>query len=369
MPLLSAHGGPVTTRIRVPDESHVGSARRAAAQLAAGLDEVVAGRLSLVVTELATNLARHAAQGELLLSAVSGGVEVISLDRGPGMTDLRRALEDGFSTGGTSGTGLGAVRRQADVFDAYTQPGHGTVIVCRVMARVAGASSSPSASNIPRAADARNGRELEGAVVCVPVTGEEACGDGWATHARPDGTSLVMVVDGLGHGPLAAVAADAATALFGKYAASFMPTQIVEAMHLALRPTRGAAVAVAWLDPAAQSIRFSGVGNIAASIVSVRQSQSLVSVNGIVGHHMGRTREFEYAWPEDAMLIMHSDGLTARWSLAAMPGVLSRDPGIAAGVLYRDEARGRDDVTVLAVRRAAEGSHTDSFLARANRAV
>lgn len=363
MPLLGARGGPVTTRIRVPDESHVGSARRAAAMLAAGLDEVVAGRLSIVVTELATNLARHATQGEILLSAVDRGVEVISLDRGPGITDLRRALEDGFSTGGTSGTGLGAVRRQADVFDVYTQPGHGTVIVCRVMARGA------YASNTPRAADARQGRGLDGAVVCVPVAGEEACGDGWATYARPDGTSLVMMVDGLGHGPLAAAAADAATALFGKYAASFSPTQIIEAMHLALRPTRGAAVAVAWLDPAAHSIRFSGVGNISASIVSVGQSQSLVSVNGIVGHHMGRTREFEYAWPEDAMLIMHSDGLTARWSLTSMPGVLSRDPGIAAGVLYRDEARGRDDVTVLAVRRAAEGATTGSFLARADRAV
>jgi anti-sigma regulatory factor (Ser/Thr protein kinase) len=340
VPFDEARGGPITTAIRVPDESHVGQARRTAASLATSLNETEAGRLSIIVTELATNLARHAVDGEVLLSVVDDGVQVIALDRGPGIPDLSRALQDGFSTGSTPGTGLGAVRRQADAFDVYSRLDSGTVIVCRVDAR---------AKRVPA-------RTLQRTAVCVPFPGEQACGDGWAVYDRPNGVSLVTLADGLGHGSAAAIAAETATKTFTQYAASATPTQILDAMHLALRPTRGAAVAVALLDPMQQSVQFAGVGNISASIVSPVKSQSLVSANGIVGHQMARPREFMYIWPNDATLVLHSDGLTTHWNVNTMPGVLSHDLGTLTASVYRDAARGRDDMTVLALRRTPADS-------------
>jgi len=188
--------------------------------------------------------------------------------------------------------------------------------------------------------------------ICVPIPGEQVCGDGWTIVDRSDGSAMMLVADGLGHGPAAAEAADAAIDVFKKYATSVSPAQMVDAMHLALRPTRGAAVAIALLNPTEQSVRFAGVGNISASIVSPERSQSMVSSNGIVGHQAGRLREFDYAWPHAATMVMHSDGLTSRWSVNTMPGVLSHDLGVLAGSVYRDAARGRDDATVVVVRRA-----------------
>ena len=115
-------------------------------------------------------------------------------------------------------------------------------------------------------------------------------------------------------------------------------------------------MAIAHLDAGREQVRFCGVGNISADIVTREQaSQSLVSQNGTVGFQLGRVTEFTYPWPQGAVLIMHSDGLATRWRLDSYPGLLTRDAALIAGVLYRDFTRGRDDVTVVSVRTASEG--------------
>jgi hypothetical protein len=77
-------------------------------------------------------------------------------------------------------------------------------------------------------------------------------------------------------------------------------------------------------------------------------------VNGTVGQGTLRVREFDYAWSPGSVLVMASDGLGTRWSLDDYPGLAARHPALVAAVLYRDHARGRDDVTVLAVRARPE---------------
>src|SRR5690606_24646577 len=125
---------------------------------------------------------------------------------------------------------------------------------------------------------------------------------------------------------------------------------VIDAAHAALRSTRGAAMAIAELRHAERVVRFAGVGNIAASIHDHHQTWNMVSYNGTVGHELRKVQEFTYAWPENGLLVMHSDGLTSRWSLAAYPGLAARHPSMTAAVLYRDFRRGRDDVTVLVAR-------------------
>lgn len=340
-------GGPVSTVVPVTEASQVGQARRAATLLGAraGLGETAVGTLALLATEAATNLARHARDGMLVLRPVpgpaggeQGGVELLALDHGPGIPDLGRAIADGYSTGGTAGHGLGAMRRMAHDFDLYSLPERGTAIVMRVWA--GGGSGRPAPPP---------------GVVCVPVRGEQACGDGWTVVAA-GGHTVAAVVDGLGHGPEAARAADAAMDVVRAHAAA-TPAEIVRAAHAALRPTRGAALAVARLEPGRGQLRFAGVGNVSASVATMDGTRSMASHNGIVGHEMRTVHEFTHDWPAGGSLLMHSDGLQTRWRLDAYPGLLARDPAIVAGVLFRDFARGRDDATALVVRAADLAGH------------
>jgi anti-sigma regulatory factor (Ser/Thr protein kinase) len=330
---------PEQTRVvAVVDPSQVGEARRAVTALGAQLmlGEEAAGRVALVVTELASNVARHGGGGKLLVRAFAErtAIEVLAIDSGPGLGEVERAMRDGFSTGGTSGHGLGAVRRMSDVFDVFSRRGAGTVVLSRML-------------NLRDGAPA-NGNGLEIGIVNAPAPGERLCGDGWHQLRGERGTSF-LVVDGLGHGPSAHDAARCAIEVC-KQNEGRSPTELMTAMHAALRSTRGAAVAVAELDDAARRIRFVGVGNIACSVTSNEGSRSIASMNGIVGHEMRRVNEFTIPFENGATLVAHTDGLNTRWNLTQFPGIRPRHPALAAALLYRDHLRGRDDATVLVVR-------------------
>lgn len=314
------------------------AARRAAAELCrhAGLDEIAAGRVAIVVTEAATNLLKHGAGGEILLQRLEAGpvvgLEVLSLDRGRGIPDVRTALRDGYSTAGSTGTGLGAIGRQADVCEIYSLPGRGTALLAQVWATPAR----------PAGPDG-----LRAGAAAAPRHGETVSGDGWLV-ARRDGVLLTLVVDGLGHGPLAAEARRQAIRIV-RDSRDGGPAQIVAAVHAGLRATRGAAVAVSAIDPARGRLRFSGLGNIGAAVLADGHVRRLVSHNGTAGHYARKIEEYTYPWPAGALLVQHTDGLVSQWTLESYPGLAVRHPSLVAGVLYRDFKRGSDDVAVLVV--------------------
>jgi anti-sigma regulatory factor (Ser/Thr protein kinase) len=326
-----------TMCVQVADTSGVGQARRAASDLAQslGFDAAGVGRVALVVTEAASNLVKHAGGGELLLHPLRGehplGIDVLALDRGPGIDDVARATRDGFSTGGTPGTGLGAIRRNSSIADLYTRPGAGTALFARL------------AAQLPQP---RRGMEVGAVNVCFP--GEHVSGDAFAI--AEEGERLqVLVVDGLGHGQGAADAAHAACALF-RAESMLAPAELLARMHRALAGTRGAAVAIAEIDRGREVVRFAGIGNVAGSIVQDGVSRSTVSLYGTLGHDARRFQEFTYPWSRDALVVLHSDGISARWSFDDAPGLASRRATLIAGVLYRDFGRGRDDATVVVLR-------------------
>jgi hypothetical protein len=126
------------------------------------------------------------------------------------------------------------------------------------------------------------------------------------------------------------------------------PPQIVlQHAHRALRTTRGAAIAVAQLSKETSQIKFAGVGNISAHLLTGGERRQIMSHNGIVGNNMRNVQEFSFDWSQDSMLILHSDGLTAQWDLSQYPGLSHRHPSLIAAVLYRDYSRKRDDATVV----------------------
>jgi anti-sigma regulatory factor (Ser/Thr protein kinase) len=323
----------------VNDASQVASARRSASSFAAnlGFSEERAGQVALVVTELATNILKHAVRGELLLTecraGASRGIEILSLDCAQGFHDIPASLADGRSTAGSLGHGLGSVRRQADDFQIYSQPGKGAAALARMW---------PVPTNAAVEEMAIGG-------VCVAKAGEHRSGDGWAARIAEHRGS-VIVADGLGHGVLAAEASDAAIAVFDK-APLREPASVLEDVHLALRATRGAAVAVAAVEFERNIAIVAGIGNIAGAIVAGDARRNIVSHNGTAGHIARRFQEFTYPMLPGATLVMHSDGLIAHWNHEQYPGLWTQDPSLIAGVLYRDFTRRRDDVTVVVGRR------------------
>jgi len=328
--------GVTSTSVVVQERSQFAEARRAALACAATLqfDADTKGKVALVATELATNLVKHGGGGELVVSArrddLKTAVELLAIDSGPGMADWARCLDDGYSTSGSPGTGLGAIRRASEAFDVYSRPSKGTVVFASVAGR-------PGTS---RAVD-----EMELGVVSVPYPGEIECGDGWAVMWRPT-VLRVLVVDGLGHGLAAAEAAKAAVDVFQR-GRDDSPTASIARIHEGIRHTRGAAAAVGEIDWAGGVVTFCGVGNIAGLIASGDAERHLVTHNGTVGHDARRMQLFTYPWPKGSLLLLHSDGLTTHWRAGDYPGLLACRPAVAAGVLYRDFRRRRDDATVL----------------------
>lgn len=325
--------------IEVADPSQIAGARRAAsdAAQACGFDEANTGRVALVATELATNLVKHTQGGEIVIDRYAdssgSGIELLSLDKGAGIADIARAFEDGMSTAGSSGTGLGAIRRQSDQLNVFSRPNLGTAIAARISGSGRGKAE---------------GIVVLGAIA-LPVSGELVCGDGWAFAKSARGPAVV-VADGSGHGPAARTAAEAAIRAFQRCADDGC-TAILAEMHRELAPTRGAAVAVARVEPEARVVRFVGVGNIAGAVIAADGTvRRMVSHNGTVGHIAPRIHEFSYPWAPGSLVLMHSDGLSTKWDLAAYPGLAASHPSLVAGVLFRDFRRKNDDATVLAMR-------------------
>jgi anti-sigma regulatory factor (Ser/Thr protein kinase) len=322
----------------ISDQSQIGEARRAAIRMAenAGLGKTDSGKVAIIASELATNLIRHAKTGEILLRAMSGGtsgIEMLSVDRGPGMASVARCLEDGFSTAGTPGNGLGAIQRLSTHFDIASTQQAGTVVVSQLHTTTRGAKKLPVTTS----------------AINRPAPGETVCGDSWSI-AEENGVISVLMVDGLGHGIEAAKASDAAVAAFDQSPFDSL-TEIMQRIDRQMRGTRGGAVAVARLELEKRSLRYLGVGNIAARLIDLSgASRGLVSHNGTVGVQIRKLQEFEYPLPAAGLLVLHSDGLQQRWMLDKYPNWPQHHPAVLAGLLYRDHTRGRDDVTVAALR-------------------
>jgi anti-sigma regulatory factor (Ser/Thr protein kinase) len=323
---------------RISHTTDVATARRYGLQLSRflGFDETASGRVSLIITEAATNVLKHAGEGSLFLTHVHegrhSGIEIIALDRGPGISDLTHSLHDGVTTARSQGSGLGALRRLSDRFDAYTLPGKGSAFYMCV--------------GIPHPAD--HPIILEAGGICVPIPQEEVCGDGWNMVVSANSATFLLA-DGLGHGINAAEATNTTRELLIRHPA-LQPVEFLEAAHRALHRTRGAAMAIAQVCYSREQLNFAGIGNISACVTDGLSRNHLVSHNGIVGHNMRKLQQFTLPFPRRSLYIMHSDGIKTQWDLAAYPGLHLCHPALIASIIYRDFTRERDDASIFVAR-------------------
>jgi anti-sigma regulatory factor (Ser/Thr protein kinase) len=314
------------------DRSSAGEARRVAVSVAQtlGFDEHRRSDIGIVATEAANNIILHARSGEFLICpfqyGAATGLDLLALDNGPGIRDIPRAFEDGYSTVGTAGHGLGAIQRLSDVCSLYSLPQRGTVFWSRFQ-------KPPSQAN------------QSYGVINIPMKGETECGDAFLVLPGTS-VSLYMMVDGLGHGAHAAEAANEAVSVVRNSAAE-AAAEILARTHDALKKTRGAAMSVALIDHERKVVNYAGIGNISAAIVGATATRSMVSQNGTLGVMFPRVHEYTYPFDDRSSLLMYSDGIGSKCSLSGYPGLQSRPPELVAGVLYRDFSRRRDDATIL----------------------
>ena len=250
------------------------------------------------------------------------------------MANPDQCMQDGFSTGGSPGQGLGAIVRLSSESDFYSDVSRGTAL----LARWSTGSSKASGNG--------NSGALRIGAVNVSKPGQEVCGDSWGVEQN-ENECVVLLADGLGHG-LEAQAASLEAVRVLHLNPSLPPGELLHRVHQALRSSRGAAVSVARIDREKRVLTFAGVGKVSAQIYSGAQAgQHLVSINGTAGHQVQRIREFTYPWPYDGMLVMHSDGLSTNAGLEKHSGLALHDPSLIAAVLYRDFTRRNDDATVV----------------------
>jgi anti-sigma regulatory factor (Ser/Thr protein kinase) len=320
--------------LHVADVSAAGGCRRAAVAMAnrIGFPATRTEQLALAVTEAASNLYKHAQEGQVLLRICRegglSGIEMVAIDTGPGVPDLAAALRDGHSTAGTLGVGLGAIRRMADVSDMYSVPGRVTALAARFWPQ------------------ARQPEGADWAGLTRPITGETECGDMyWAGYSG--GVLSAALCDGLGHGPLAAAAAREAIAAVSGSAGS-EPAAQLERAHRQMAGTRGGALAIVAID--GPNAAFAGLGNVAGWIVAGDARSALVSLPGIAGRQARAFRQHEYPLPAGAAVILHSDGLTSRWDTRSLPGLGVRGSLVIAAALLGAAAVRRDDAGVLVLK-------------------
>ena len=336
---LSIVNGPKATQLSISEPLDSAAAQHAVRQMAVtlGFPGNASEELALAVAELASNLLKHAGGGTLTLRPLYPGgcvgIEVEASDHGPGIADVEQSFADGYSTSGSLGYGLGSVNRLMDEIDISSAPDSGTQIVCRRWLRT-------------------NQKDLTGSrwevgVFTRPCQGWRQNGDAFVVKEW-QGQLLVGVIDGLGHGELAQKAALAAQ-LYVETHYDQPLEKIFSGVARASRATRGVVMALAMFRSSAR-LHFLSIGNVEVRAWSGPERLSFFLQRGILGGQQSSPRVQEFKWKSDWLLVLHTDGLRARWQWSDFPG-LQREPAeFAARKLMRALATEHDDATVLVVR-------------------
>lgn len=308
-------------------------------------NQVFINNISIICNELTSNLIKHTKRGgDILFRRLNRdkayGLEIISLDQGPGMEESQKMMQDGTSTTGSSGIGMGAIKRLSDYFDVYSFLGKGTAILSRTW------NTIPLKNDLlpPFTRISSPGLVLDS--VSIPKPRYETTGDEWAFWNIKKIWRLI-VVDGTGHGSRASLAARDAIAVFLKNKSDPLE-KLIKKIHDKLLATVGASIAVVEIDIKKNSFEMISIGNISLRIFDPKNSEiQCISSGGSVGNRLIHNKTSRYAWTPQSTLIAHTDGIR-RFSLDKT--VLSKDPVLIAALLFRDFFRGNDDGTVVVVR-------------------
>lgn len=296
-----------------------------------------AGETDIIVAELTSNLIKYAGGGELLYRAHfdegNNQIEIYCLDKGIGIDNVSKIMNDGYSSSNTLGQGLGAIQRLSNDFQIYSLRNWGTVQYIKICNKIDFSQPLMAlGSNF--------------SAVSVNYPGERICGDGYHIKHSKRGFQI-FVGDGLGHGANAHEAVQQAIKAF-KQSGENEPSAILKEIHDKVKKTRGLVATIACVDYKSENWTICGVGNINTRIYFGLENKTYTPYNGIIGHNIPRTLNNTIVpYQKHQIIIMHSDGLRTRWNLNDLVSIIKQNPGVIAASLYKDNIRGTDDATVL----------------------
>jgi len=310
------------------------SIRQAAA--GAGVANELAERAALVASELGRNHLRHARAGRIAVRSITRGehrgLELVAVDRGPGVLDMAAAIDALPRAVGTLGVGIGSVRRLSSEVDFDVRVGEGTHVRARFFDREAP-------------------RRREVGIYGRPHEDEKVSGDHARVH-RADDALVLAVCDGLGHGPMARDASMAAMHVFDQHHDE-SPSDILEACHRSLGDTRGVVMSVCRVCEDAGTVEISSVGNIDVQVAAVRQVRRFGGSSAVVGER-GRTamrvRTDRAPFGQSELVVLTTDGISSKLSIEHDLELFRSHPIVVAQRIMERFARQNDDALVLVAR-------------------
>lgn len=328
----------VHIRLNATDRSYFAILKKEVHALAAGAGFQASrvAEIDLVVAEIVSNLAKHAGGGEVFVKLMEEeglqGIEIIAMDSGPGIADVRSMMLDGASSKNTLGHGLGSIRRLSNFFQIYTQKGWGTLLLVRIFDK----EFSPAKKLPP----------FDVHSLVVPKPGETECGDGFHYKQSKEGLKLFLG-DGLGHGKEAAQAVKQAIEAF-RLCSEESPVEILRFINQSVKRTRGLVGTVAIFNRQEKEWKICGVGNIATRFFGTAAIKNHSPYNGILGLNMPNTMKDQTIPLESGQTcVMYSDGIKSKWELLKLPGILRHDLSLLNAALFKDFARNTDDMSIV----------------------
>jgi anti-sigma regulatory factor (Ser/Thr protein kinase) len=302
-----------------------------------GVASDVVDRACLVATEIGTNHLRHAVGGRIAVRAITRdehrGLEILGVDRGPGLRDLAAALDAWPRAGAESlGVGVGSIRRMSTEVDFDVRLGEGTRILARLF---------------PLEAP----REREIGIYGRAIPGEAVSGDHASFH-RVGERIVLAVCDGLGHGPAAREAAALAIRAFDEHASSPF-SAIFDECHAALGASRGAVMALACITAGAPPVlETAAVGNVEVQVCAPRTAKRIGASSAVLGSRSAapKPRTERVVLAKDALVVMATDGISSKLAIEEDLALLREHPGVVAQRIVERFARTNDDALVLVAR-------------------
>lgn len=343
-------------RLEISHESDIGICRRKAVANASamGFDEVKTGEIAIMVTELVSNVVKHAGgKGALFLAELtfdsgSRAMECWCCDFGNGIDNPDVAIRDGFTGKGSLGIGLGSIRRLSDemelnpeILPALREKITGDTVFSHCIRTVKFLPARPWIGTNPA---------LEAGVASRSKPGEVRNGDSYLVHHFNPGRTIAAVIDGLGHGQEAFHAAQLAhDQILMK--PDIPLNALMQHIHKSLQSTRGATIGIVHINTTTGILEFSGIGNIEGFILSPKGRSNFLSYGGIMGHNMRTPRVFSYEFCAGDSVCLLSDGITSRWKYEDIPW--QDAPQQTADHILLHFSRPNDDATVLILRHLA----------------
>jgi len=340
--------------LTVENESDIGVCRRKGVSLAKqiGFNEVKTEEIAILISELVTNVLKHGGgTGKIVICQIEDtekqkAIEIWCCDSGSGITDLHKSMQDGITEKDSLGIGLGTIRRFSDEMeinpvsssafkDLYFSGSHDYKHCVRTLKWV------PIKSWV-----GINKKLVVGAASrCYP--GEQLNGDAFLVNNVSAHVCITAVIDGLGHGKEANLAAELVKENI--LLKSNLPLDsLMNHIHHAIKGTRGAVIGLARINTETNRLSFSGIGNIEGFILTKVEKKTLLSFGGIIGHNMRTPRVFESDFEPGDTLCMYSDGITSRWRAENFNW--DEPPQKNAELILSTHSRLNDDATILIIR-------------------